>query len=145
MASTYSPCPDCRGLNRVPLLPPVGKAPVCGRCKVDLPLKDGINEVGASGLQALVEKSPLPVVVDFWAPWCGPCQQFAPTFQQAAKQLGGAIVFAKLNTEKHPLAGDQWRIRSIPTLALFRGGIEVDRISGALPFPELLRWLGQVR
>jgi len=101
----------------------------------------GINELSANGLQQLIAKSPLPVVVDFWAPWCGPCKAFAPIFLQAAQQMAGSFVFVKVNTEAHPLAGSTYQIRSIPTLAVFKNSLEKARISGALSLDDLQSWL----
>lgn len=141
---SYSICPSCDGVNRVPFASPEGKAPVCGRCKQDLLFHHGINEVSASQLTKLIKKSPLPVVVDFWAPWCGPCRNFAPVFEESALRLAGTVVFAKLNTEAHPFAGDAYRIRSIPTLAIFRNGLESARQTGALPMEHFLSWIQQV-
>lgn len=141
MSDTLAICPGCGSLNRVDLARASTVAPICGKCRKDLPLKDGIQELSGSALLRLIEKSSRPVVVDFWAPWCGPCRAFAPTYAQAARELGGKIVFAKLNTEAHPDAGQGFQIKSIPTLAVFRDGREQDRQSGARPLPDLLAYL----
>jgi thioredoxin 2 len=141
MNVTYAPCPSCNRLNRISLEQSAAKEPICGGCKSSLHVHFGIVEVSGTGLRALVEKSPLPVVCDFWAPWCGPCKSFAPVFQQAARLYEGKIVFAKLNTEQHQLAGEAFRVRSIPTLIAFGGGLERNRISGALPLDSFREWL----
>lgn len=140
---TYSICEKCNGLNRVAFSLPDGKSPVCGRCKVSLPLHDGVNELTVSSLSTLSNKSPLPVVIDFWAPWCSPCRSFAPTFIEAAGQLKGRIVFGKINTEANPSSGQKFAIKGIPTLVIFYRGKEVSRISGALPIAEFVDWLLQ--
>lgn len=135
---SYAPCPECLRLNKLTLSSiEKGSAPVCGACKALLPFQEGVVEVTGSGLAKLIEKSPLPVIVDFWAPWCGPCRLFAPTFKKVATALAGRYVFAKLDTEANPMAGDLYRIRSIPTLAIFKGGLERARQSGALQEPAL--------
>lgn len=139
---TYSPCGRCGLLNRVAL--EHSGHPVCGSCKSDLPLDGGINEVSGAGLAKLIEKSPVPIVADFWAPWCGPCRTFAPVFDRASRELAGEVVFARLNTEAHPIAAGAYGIRGIPTLIVFKAGIEADRKSGALPFESFVGWMRTV-
>jgi thioredoxin 2 len=139
--NTYVPCQSCRKLNRVDLAQSNTKEPVCGNCKAVLPLHFGVVEVDDRGLETLIAKSGLPVFCDFWAPWCGPCKAFAPTFQQLALQYAGKIVFAKLNTEAHPNGGAAHRVKSIPSLIYFSGGREFDRLNGALPAGHVTQWL----
>ena len=141
MAYTYVPCPSCGKLNRASWVESASKEPICGACKPRLPVHFGVAEVSGTGLKTLAAKSPIPVVCDFWAAWCGPCKGFAPVYQQAAKQLAGRATFAKLNTEQHALASDAYSIRSIPTLLVFRNGLEKARISGALSLEDFLLWL----
>jgi thioredoxin 2 len=137
----YVPCESCGALNRIGEAPP-GKSPICGKCKQKLESHDGIVDVGARGLDTLIAKSPIPVVVDFWAEWCGPCRFFAPVFTKVASSEKGHAVFAKLDTERAPDAARNHGIQAIPTLAIFFKGKELHRQSGALPEPafrELLR------
>jgi thioredoxin 2 len=145
MKSTITICQACTAINRVPFAAPSGKAPVCGKCKADLNIHNGVTELDAKSLPLLVAKNPQAMVVDFWAPWCGPCKMFAPTFQDAARELHDRISFTKLNTEAQPEAGSAYQIRSIPTLVLFHHGKEVARQSGALPLSELIQWLKKVQ
>lgn len=124
-------CPACNGLNRVPAAR-LGDAPTCGKCKAPLfagrPL--ALDE---AGFHAQVERATLPVLVDFWAPWCGPCRMMAPHFEAAAALLEPQFRLVKVDTEAQPALGARFNIRSIPTLALFRGGRELARQPGALP------------
>ena len=132
------PCPHCAGLNRIPG-ERLGDAPRCGRCKSEM-LPSTPFELNQTNFAAQL-KGDLPLLVDVWADWCGPCKAFAPTFQQAASQLQGRCRLGKLDSEANQQLAGQLGIRSIPSLILFRGGVEVARQAGALPLPQLLGWL----
>ncbi|HYQ38825.1 MAG TPA: thioredoxin TrxC [Pseudomonas sp.] len=138
--SLILPCPHCHGLARVPATR-LHDAPRCGRCQSAL-LPGQPFAVDAAGFAAQL-KGDLPLLLDVWADWCGPCKAFAPVFAQAARQLNGRVRLAKLDSEAHPALAGQLGIRSIPSLILFKGGVEVARQSGALPLPQLLAWLRQ--
>lgn len=132
------PCPHCNGLNRIPA-ERLADQPKCGRCKSEvLPSKPFELNQGDYASQI---KGDLPLLVDVWAQWCGPCKSFAPTFAQAATQLAGKCRLAKLDSEANQQLSGQLGIRSIPSLILFKNGREVARQSGALPLTQLLAWL----
>ena len=132
-------CARCGAMNRVALLVP-DRQPVCGRCKADLDVAGTPAHVDAAALQTAVGSSPVPVLVDFWAPWCAPCRSFAPVLERFAREQAGQVVVLKLDTEADPAGGARYGIQAIPTLVAFRGGREVDRVSGALPLEELRRF-----
>ncbi len=134
-------CPDCGAVNRVPD-ERLADHPKCGKCG-GLVLPGKPVELGSASFSKFVSRSGLPVVVDFWAPWCGPCKIFAPVFSQVAGELNTRYRFAKVNTEAEQGLAAQFGIRSIPTLAIFKDGREVTRISGALDAASLKRWLQQ--
>ena len=134
-------CPHCGQRNRLPA-ERLAQGPVCGKCREAL-LSAPVN-AGPELLAALIAQDSLPVLLDFWAPWCGPCVGFAPTFKAAAAKYGGRVVFAKLDTEAHQAVGAQHNIRSIPTLASLRKGRELGRISGALPPAQLEQLVRQL-
>lgn len=127
-------CPHCGQRNRAPA-GKLGSDPTCGTCHEPL-LNSPIN-ADPKMLAELIADSAIPVVVDFWAPWCGPCLMFAPTYKSLAEKRGGAVVFAKMDTEDHQEVGAKFNIRSIPTLATFFRGKELGRTVGALPASEL--------
>lgn len=134
-------CPHCAGLNRVPA-EKLAAAPVCGKCKLPLFAAKPV-EITLGNFTNLVEKSELPIVLDFWASWCGPCQNFAPVFQQAAAELEPSFRFGKVNTEQQQQLAAQFQIRSIPTLILMQQGQVIAQLSGALPKQQFYQWLQQ--
>jgi thioredoxin 2 len=132
-------CPHCGAVNRVPE-GRLADQPKCGKCAAAVLPPAPIDLTGAN-FDRFLSRDGLPVLVDFWAPWCGPCKQFAPTFAQMAGQYAGKARFVKVNTEAEQALAGRYKIRSITTLALFKGGRELDRVSGALPGPQLAAWL----
>ena len=134
-------CPHCSSINRVPgdKLNAGGK---CGKCSHALFVGEPVT-LTTSNFQRYINKNDIPVLVDFWAPWCGPCKMMAPVFAQAASHLEPAMRLAKLNTEQEQQLAAQYNIRSIPTLAVFKQGREISRMAGAMDLQNLLTWAKQ--
>jgi len=137
-------CPACGATNRVPGDKVAqGLAPVCGKCKTPLPMGKPQPVTDASFAQD-VERSPVPVLVDAWAPWCGPCHMIAPVIDQLATELAGRVRVVKLNVDDNPRTAARFDLRSIPTLLVLKDGREIDRLVGVQPKQEIMRRLGKV-
>jgi len=132
-------CPACGATNRVPG-ERMAEHPVCGKCKQAL-FRGKPMELNEANFGAQLAASDIPVVVDFWAPWCGPCRSMAPHFERAAALLEPQVRLAKLNTEEAQATAARLGIRSIPTLIMFRNGREVARQSGAMDANSLVQWV----
>ena len=136
-------CDDCGQKNRIPYIR-LDEAGTCGRCQGSLPAPNVPLDVGSEAQwKSLLAASPLPVVVDFWAPWCGPCRMVAPEMEKVAGANAGRWLVVKINTEALPDLGARFGIRSIPTMAVFAGGGEVARVSGARPAAAIEAWVRQ--
>jgi thioredoxin 2 len=132
-------CPKCQSPNRIPSAR-LGDDPKCGKCKQPLFTGRPIALTDQT-FDKHLGRSDLPLVVDFWAPWCGPCKMMAPFFEQAAAELEPRVRLAKVNTDENPALGQRYQISSIPTTAVFKGGREVARQPGATGLPQLLQWI----
>ena len=133
-------CAHCGATNRVPAAR-LAEDPTCGRCGQALLAGEPV-ELTDANFEAVVGKTDLPVVVDFWAPWCGPCRMMAPAFEQAAAQLKGRALLVKVNSDDNPLTSSRFGIRSIPTLVKLDHGRELSRRSGALPAGQIVAFAG---
>jgi len=141
MAGVKLTCLDCGQGNRVPA-EKLGENPKCGTCGAPL-IEGKPREVTLDVLQKAQRLDDLPLVVDFWASWCGPCRMMAPEFSKAAAEMKGRARFAKLDTEAHPASGQIYGIRGIPLMVKFQGGKERARQAGAMPAAGIVNWVGR--
>jgi thioredoxin 2 len=138
-------CPHCGRRNRM-RYKALGKIFRCAQCKNELrPVSEPVDVRSDLLFDALVGHSQLPVLVDFWAPWCGPCKMVAPEVRKVAAETAGKILVTKVNTEAVPSLGARYRITAIPTMALFNNGLEIARQAGAMPAPAIRKFIEQAR
>ncbi len=133
--TTIIVCPNCGSKNRVEL-DRARQNPTCGKCKNSLPLEKPV-EAGDSDFDSLVTRSPVPVLVDFWAPWCGPCRMVAPVLEELSREYAGRLSVVKVNTDDNREVAQRFGIMSIPTLILFKNGEQAERLTGAVPKAHL--------
>jgi thioredoxin 2 len=136
-------CASCGKTNRQRFAT-LDRAIRCGNCHASLsPPAEPVEAADAAAFDTIVQQAPVPVLVDFWAPWCAPCRMMAPELETAARSMAGRALVIKVNTDAVPELGERFRIMSIPTLALFRGGREVSRVSGVRPAAEIEAMVGR--
>ena len=138
-ANKHVVCPVCNAVNRIPA-DKLEAGPACGKCRKAL-FNGQVLKLNSDNFKQQTSRNDIPVVVDFWAPWCGPCKMMAPAFERAASELSPHVRLAKLNTEDEQAIAARLNIRSIPTLVLYKNGREVARQAGAMQAEDIKRWV----
>ena len=131
-------CPHCHSLNNIEINKALEKSPICGKCKKEIHLHGLAAEVTGDDLKRIIKKSDKPIIVDFWADWCGPCKMYAPEFEKASKNYSSQAVFLKIDTMKEPAISQQFGIKGIPATIVFKNGQEYKRQSGALQSDSII-------
>ena len=140
MSHTYTVCPNCKALNKVESQRATKGEAICGKCQTPLEFHGLVSNVSTDGFNRILNKSDQPVVVDFWASWCGPCRSYGPEYEKASK-LNSDVVFLKINTETEQEISSKLGIRGIPCTIMFKNGKEVKRQSGAMSEGQLSQWI----
>ena len=134
-------CRNCGRINRIQEPSGEARKPHCGQCKADLDTSGAPQEVDAKTLRSIIKNAPVPVLLDVWAPWCGPCRMVAPVLDAVGRERKGDMLVVKLNSDENPKMSAALKVRGIPTMVLFKDGKEKDRQSGAMPKQALNAWL----
>lgn len=135
-------CHKCHALNNIDAKQ-IDKKPVCGKCKEQLSFHDLVQDVKTSDFDKIIRNSKIPVIVDFWASWCGPCKMYGPNFQMVSKEYGDQVQFLKVNTEENQDLAARLKIQGIPATLMIKEGQITARVAGALSYDQLRSWVEQ--
>jgi thioredoxin 2 len=143
MPYTFSYCNACKSINKINYQMAQSKRPICGKCSSELNLHRAVTEIDDEGLRKILNKSSLPVVVDFFATWCEPCKMYGPIYEEVSEKFLASVTFVKINTQWNPVMAQSFAVKGIPCTILFKDGHEVKRQAGAMDANSLEAWLKQ--